>query len=129
MNTLMGRSRVFSSTTSIVARMGAWTVCSVTPYEASTSIWPSAVAPPWLPMAGTMNGCAPRPVHVGDGFSDDGWKVVDAAASNADRDAGSRLDQFVQPRELFPHRDDGIAQPVPFESLPDLRQSEVHTGE
>lgn len=33
---------------------------SVIPKPASISFCPSAVAPPWLPMAGTMNGSAPR---------------------------------------------------------------------
>ena len=33
---------------------------SVTPYPASTSTWPSAVAPPWLPIAGRTNGSPPR---------------------------------------------------------------------
>ena len=30
--------------------------CSLTPYSASSSRWPSAVAPPWLPIAATTNG-------------------------------------------------------------------------
>ena len=29
------------------------------PYDSSTCRWPSAVPPPWLPMAGTRNGSAP----------------------------------------------------------------------
>ena len=44
------------STVSMVARIGAPTLASVTPRWASTPAWPSAVAPPWLPIAGTMNG-------------------------------------------------------------------------
>ncbi len=35
-------------------------VASVTPRWASTPAWPSAVAPPWLPIAGTMKGSKPR---------------------------------------------------------------------
>src|SRR4051812_3466928 len=49
-----------SGTTSIVARIGAPTLASVTPSPASIATWPSAVAPAWLPIAGTMNGSAPR---------------------------------------------------------------------
>jgi hypothetical protein len=33
----------------------------VTPSFFSTPAWPSAVPPPWLPMAGTMKGSSPRP--------------------------------------------------------------------
>ena len=29
------------------------------PYSARTARWPSTVAPPWLPIAGTTNGSAP----------------------------------------------------------------------
>ena len=32
---------------------------SVIPYPATSSLCPSAVAPPWLPIAGTMNGSPP----------------------------------------------------------------------
>ena len=45
--------------TSMEERMGARTVSSVMPLLASTSIWPAAVAPPWLPMPGITNGSAP----------------------------------------------------------------------
>jgi len=45
--------------TSISARIGTPIACAVTPYCASTSICPSGVAPPWLPIAGTMKGRAP----------------------------------------------------------------------
>ena len=48
------------STVSMVARTGAPTVASVTPRCASMPAWPSAVAPPWLPIAGTMNGAKSR---------------------------------------------------------------------
>ena len=34
---------------------------SVMPYDSSSRRCPSAVPPPWLPMAGTTNGSAPRP--------------------------------------------------------------------
>ena len=45
---------------SIVARISAPTDSSVMPSEWSIFSWPSAVAPPWLPIAGTTNGSAPR---------------------------------------------------------------------
>ncbi len=45
---------------SIVARISAPTDSSVMPSELSILSWPSAVAPPWLPIAGTTNGSAPR---------------------------------------------------------------------
>ena len=32
---------------------------SVTPSSCRTRVWPSAVAPPWLPMLGRMKGCEP----------------------------------------------------------------------
>ena len=38
---------------------------SVMPNDARRSVCPCAVPPPWLPIAGTMNGAAPRP-HVVD---------------------------------------------------------------
>ena len=47
------------STVSMLARMGAPTVSSVMPMPASMSRWPSAVAPPWLPMAGNRKGSPP----------------------------------------------------------------------
>ncbi len=46
-------------TASIDARMGQPIVSSVTPRLWSTSTWPAAFAPPWLPMHGTTNGSAP----------------------------------------------------------------------
>ena len=61
--------------------------------------------------------------HVPDDFFDDGGEVVDTAASHGDRDAGARPNELIQPGQLFPQREDGIMQAIPFESLPDLRQS------
>ena len=49
-----------SCTTSIVASMGQPIASGVKPSAPSSSVWLSARAPPWLPMAGTMNGCTPR---------------------------------------------------------------------
>ena len=43
----------------MVARISAPTLSGVTPRLASISIWPGAVAPPWLPMAGKTKGSAP----------------------------------------------------------------------
>ena len=60
MTTFTPSALVPTSVTSIDASIGAPTSRSVTPYPASTSRWPSAVAPPWLPMAGTITGSAPR---------------------------------------------------------------------
>jgi hypothetical protein len=57
MKSLTGKSEE-RLTTSIEDRMGAPMFDSRTPYEESTSFCPSAVAPPWLPMAGTTNGLA-----------------------------------------------------------------------
>ena len=39
--------------------IGMLVECSVMPSSPSISIWPSAVALPWLPMAGITNGSAP----------------------------------------------------------------------
>ena len=47
------------STVSMLDRMGAPTVSSVMPMPTSMSRWPSAVAPPWLPMAGKRKGSPP----------------------------------------------------------------------
>ena len=46
-------------TTCMDERMGQPTACSVMPRPSNSSSWPWAVAPPWLPMAGTKNGFAP----------------------------------------------------------------------
>ena len=43
----------------MVARISQPMVASVMPYCSSTERCPSAVAPPWLPMAGKTNGRAP----------------------------------------------------------------------
>ena len=60
MNTRTGGSPARpSSTASMVARTGTPIDSDVIPQPASTSRCPSAVAPPWLPIAGTMNGSAP----------------------------------------------------------------------
>ena len=48
-----------TGTTSIDERTSQPSQPSAKPYAARTSRWPSAVAPPWLPMAGTRNGMAP----------------------------------------------------------------------
>ena len=48
-----------TGTTSMVARIGAPTASDVMPNPARTSVWPAAVAPPWEPIAGTMNGSQP----------------------------------------------------------------------
>src|SRR4051812_10356420 len=48
-----------SSTVSMVGWMGIPPVCSVIPRSANIWTWPSAVAPPWEPIAGTTNGSAP----------------------------------------------------------------------
>ncbi len=45
--------------TSMEETTGAPQLSAVTPSRCSTAAWPSAVAPPWLPMAGTISGCAP----------------------------------------------------------------------
>ena len=39
---------------------GTPSACSLTPYSPSSSRCPAAVAPPWLPIAATTNGFAPR---------------------------------------------------------------------
>ncbi len=49
-----------TTTVSMVALIGTPMVSSVIPYPASTSFCPLAVAAPWLPMHGKMNGLAPR---------------------------------------------------------------------
>jgi hypothetical protein len=48
-----------TSTVSMVARISAPMASSVMPNDSSIARWPSAFAPPWLPMAGTTNGSAP----------------------------------------------------------------------
>ena len=47
-----------SSTTSIDERIGAPQSSSVMPRDSRISTCPSAVAPPWLPIAGTIKGSA-----------------------------------------------------------------------
>ncbi len=42
----------------MLASTGTPKVCSVIPNVANTPVCPAAVAPPWLPMAGTTNGLA-----------------------------------------------------------------------
>ena len=44
-------------------RIGQPTSASVMPYDSTTRRCPSAVPPPWLPIAGTMNGRAPSPLR------------------------------------------------------------------
>src|SRR5919199_1828322 len=53
-----------SSTTSIEDRTSAPTDSSVMPRLARISTCPSAVAPPWLPIAGTMKGLAPASLSI-----------------------------------------------------------------
>ena len=48
-------------TVSIDERISAPVYSSVTPYDSMISRWPSAVPPPWLPIAGMMTGIAPSP--------------------------------------------------------------------
>ena len=47
------------TTVSISERIGQPTAASVTPSSASSARWPSAVPPPWLPIAATTNGSNP----------------------------------------------------------------------
>ncbi len=53
-----------SSTTSMEDRIGAPQNSSVTPKDSRISTCPSAVAPPWLPIAGTIKGSAPISLRV-----------------------------------------------------------------
>ena len=57
-----GRPRMSWATTtvSIDERISQSRASGVIPSLASVASWPSAVAPPWLPIAGTTNGAAPR---------------------------------------------------------------------
>ena len=57
-----GRPRTSWATTtvSIDERISQSRASAVMPSLASVASWPSAVAPPWLPIAGTTNGAAPR---------------------------------------------------------------------
>jgi hypothetical protein len=52
------------STTSIEERISAPTDSSVTPRLRRISTCPSAVAPPWLPIAGTIKGEAPASFRI-----------------------------------------------------------------
>jgi len=56
-------SEVPITTVSMVARIGTPTTSSVMPMLTSMSRWPSAVEPPWLPMAGTKRA-SPRPLDL-----------------------------------------------------------------
>ena len=47
------------TTVSISERIGQPTASSVTPSSASSARWPSAVPPPWLPIAATTKGARP----------------------------------------------------------------------
>ena len=48
------------ATRRVVLDLTDTTLCSVTPSPLTISSWPPAVAPPWLPIVGNTNGCAPR---------------------------------------------------------------------
>ena len=61
---LTDRLTGFSSTVVVARMVSPWNtgfgkLVSVMPRLANIVTWPPAVAPPWLPMAGTMNGEAP----------------------------------------------------------------------
>ena len=43
----------------MLERIGQPTDAALMPYDSSTCRWPSAVPPPWLPIAGTSSGSAP----------------------------------------------------------------------
>ena len=87
-----GQSSCGSATTSMLERMGQPMRSAPRPYDSSTARWPSAVAPPWLPMAGTRNGTAPWSRTHADDPTDDGGEVVQAPRSDGDGDlvAGAR---------------------------------------
>ena len=53
-----------TSSVSTFETISAPTASAVTPRVASISIWPEAVPPPWLPMAGMTKGCAPAARRV-----------------------------------------------------------------
>ena len=73
-----------TSTVSIVARISAPMASSVMPSVSSIARCPSAVAPPWLPIAGTTNGSAPssrKPLMVPRSSA---TRSVEAAAAATD---------------------------------------------
>ena len=75
---------------SIVARISAPIASSVMPSVSSIARCPSAVAPPWLPIAGTTNGSAPRsrsPLIVPRSSSTRSREAA-AAGADGDRHAG-----------------------------------------
>ena len=86
-----------TSTVSIVARISQPMASSVIPSDSSIARWPSAVAPPWLPIAGTTNGSAPRsrsPLIAPRSKRD---SLDEPSAAGADGDGHARRDRAGQP--------------------------------
>ena len=111
-----------NSTTSIDERTGAPIVSSEMPYSFRISACPSAVAPPWLPIAGTTNGCAPRVLQVVAHFSDEQREVVDPTAAGGDGDAGAGTNDGVERRQLRSQRAAWIVEMRAIEPLPDFEE-------
>ena len=81
----------------MLASMGTPMLCGVTPYSASISSWPAAVAPPWLPIAGTMKGLrAGVDQHAERGLHNF-FQVGNAAAAHAQGNPHARRDLVAQP--------------------------------
>ena len=97
---------------------------------ASMSFCPSAVAPPWLPMAGNEKGLAARLADLGgDGLQDE-RQAGDAAAAGGDGDPVARLHPGERPAgaQLLDQLAGDIGHLRPLEALPDLDQARDGDG-
>src|SRR5437867_676061 len=85
---------------------------------------PSAVPPPWLPMAGMMTGLHPSAQVVAYGLEDKG-KVCDPPASRGDCDGLARPDLRgkLQRAELPVHFGRDVFNACPVKRLPDTQHS------
>ena len=92
-------------TTSMVETTSAPTVAGVTPRPSSTARCPAAVAPPWLPMQGTMKGSPPALADGGDRGREHGRQVRDPSAAGRDRNAHPARHQSMQTDALQTLRD------------------------
>ena len=96
-----------TTTVSIEERISASRASAVMPSLASVASWPSAVAPPWLPIAGTTNGAAPRSRSPAIAPRSSSTRAGQTAAAGPDGDghpvghrAGEALDDLVAGRRL-----------------------------
>ena len=108
-------------------RIGTPSASSVMPYLASRRTWPSAVAPPWDPMAGMTKGSPPAlrtsRMMGGDNLPD----VPDAPAAHRNTDAHPRAEPRRQPDagKLAGESTVEVLDPAVVENLPDASHPDV----